>query len=63
MKASSETIKAAFNPETAFDIELYAQQQQRMAVELQEALLTQQSLPRVPRELELRGRPESALHD
>ena len=63
MNKSSETIKATFNTEAAFDIELNPVPWQREAAELQEGLVTRRILPLIPRELESRGRPESALHD
>ena len=63
MNKSSETIKATFNPDAAFDIEMNPVPWQREAAELREALVTRQTPLLVTRELELRGRPESALHD
>ena len=63
MKQSSETIKATFNPEATFDIELNRVPGQREAAELRESPVTRQFLPLIPHELEWRGRPESALHD
>ena len=63
MTKSSEIIKAMFNPEAAFDIEMNPVPWQREAAELQETPVTRQFLPLIPYELELRGRLESALHD
>ena len=63
MNKSSETITAKLNPEAAFYIELNTVPWQPEVGELREAFVTRQTPLLVMRELESRGRPESALHD
>ena len=63
MSKSSETIKATFNPEAAFDIELNPVPWQRETAELREGLMMRHIPLLVMRELDRRGRPESALSD